>query len=672
MDLQQLSLEKNSLFSGLTPRELGELAAHLIPQEFSEGAILFREGEPGDHLYIVESGVIGIYLGPQEGQPTQIGTVGSGGCVGEMSILTGEPRSATARALTPLKLLSMSGQDFLVLTRASPTVLLNANRILSQRLHQTNKAVVQRPGQIFALMGSLPLPAAQWLATHLALALAAIGGKPTLLLNLMPPVPGVPGLPHTLSLDRFLASPAGSSPPGDGVSPSERVLSVAPTTWQGELIQSEDMEPLVLAMDRGLRQAEYTVVNTLGLAPDTFSSLWQGVHPDLLKRIAKVLWVVEDTSYLTNHGRYAQRLREGLSLPAEKVLWLVVSPAGPRPSQGVRKRWENLLGGRVVGVVSVDGSRTQTENLQVPWERGPLWASCLEAARHCCEKTIGLAFASGGARAVAQLRVLQGLEALGLPVDYCAGTSAGALVGSLWALGNKPDALLGATQHLLRSWQLRQVFLPALPRRSLLWGRGLQRLVHRLLGDNSFADTIVPFSAVAADTSGGHSVVLQDGLLWPAVVASCSVPVIFPPMRHQGGFLVDGSLMEPVPCATLRRMGADLIIALNTNCTKQDIALWQEQGLLPEVPPERTGETKRFPNLLSTSVNAFAAMAAEIATQSTLGADLSIRPRFATWSWYDTSKVQDFIQAGAVAVEEAAQELRRLLPWLGQQCPVLE
>ena len=176
---------------------------------------------------------------------------------------------------------------------------------------------------------------------------------------------------------------------------------------------------------------------------------------------------------------------------------------------------------------------------------------------------IGLALGAGSARGWAHIGVLRALAELGVEPDVVAGTSVGAIVGAMHGL----DALDG-----FEAW------VRGLTRREILGymdvgfsGGGFfegQRLLRRFrseFGDVAMADCRLPFGAVATDISTGLEVWLRQGVVADAVRASISLPGIFAPVRHEGRWLVDGGLVNPVPVSLARAMGADRVIAVSLN-----------------------------------------------------------------------------------------------------------
>jgi len=180
--------------------------------------------------------------------------------------------------------------------------------------------------------------------------------------------------------------------------------------------------------------------------------------------------------------------------------------------------------------------------------------------RHPCH--VGLALGSGGARGWAHLGVLKALSERRIRVDAIAGASIGALVGGFAAAGQVP-----VLEQLLREMDLKRVIYlfagKTLPRSGLVDGRKIVELIRHHVGSTEIRDLVIPFCAVATDLGTGDEVVMNKGDVVTAIRASISIPGVFTPVKHDGRYLVDGGLVNPLPVSCLRRMGCERIIAVN-------------------------------------------------------------------------------------------------------------
>lgn len=179
-------------------------------------------------------------------------------------------------------------------------------------------------------------------------------------------------------------------------------------------------------------------------------------------------------------------------------------------------------------------------------------------------KKIGLALGSGGARGWAHIGVIRAIQEAGIHVDCVAGTSMGSLVGAAFASGTI-DTLHNVA--LILDWKhVIYYFLEfTLPRSGLIDGVKIVEFVRQHVALSNIEDLPLPFSAIATEIETGEEVVMDRGDLIEAVRASISMPGIFTPVHRDGAVLVDGGLVEPVPVRAVRKMGAEIVIAVNLN-----------------------------------------------------------------------------------------------------------
>jgi len=172
---------------------------------------------------------------------------------------------------------------------------------------------------------------------------------------------------------------------------------------------------------------------------------------------------------------------------------------------------------------------------------------------------IGLALGGGAARGFAHIGVIKVLEANGIRPDFIVGTSAGSVVGALYAYGlsgfQLQNMALQIKEDELTDWSL--------PNRGVLKGEALQDFINKAVANRPIEQLARPFGAVATDLGTGDKVVFRRGNTGMAVRASSTVPGVFQPTNINGHEYVDGGLTSPVPIQAARDMGADFVIAVD-------------------------------------------------------------------------------------------------------------
>ena len=251
---------------------------------------------------------------------------------------------------------------------------------------------------------------------------------------------------------------------------------------------------------------------------------------------------------------------------------------------------------------------------------------------------IGLALGGGAARGFAHVGVIAVLEEAGLKPQLVVGTSAGSLVAALYASG-KTSAQLQQTALNMEEVALTDWMLP-LVGRGMFRGEALGRYVNELVAGRLIENMAIPLGIVATDLNSGEALLFQRGDTGRAVRASSAVPAVFLPVKINGREYVDGGLVSPVPVRFARRMGADVVVAVDISS-----------------PPEGNPADGTLQILLQT----FAIMGKSINQYELKDADVVVRPSLVGLKGADFSSRQRAIDAGRAAMLAALPALRAKL-----------
>ena len=176
-------------------------------------------------------------------------------------------------------------------------------------------------------------------------------------------------------------------------------------------------------------------------------------------------------------------------------------------------------------------------------------------------KKVGLALGGGAARGIAHVGVLKQLSHYNIPIDFIAGTSAGAIAGAFYAAGMDMDELVKIANKL--TWKNFARF--KLSRKSMVSSKPVQELLEKHLGQIKFKDLKMPFWVLGTDILTGEGVYLNDPELSVALAAraSSSFPGIYEPTDVNGRYIFDGGAAFNLPCPVVREMGADIVIGVD-------------------------------------------------------------------------------------------------------------
>ena len=249
---------------------------------------------------------------------------------------------------------------------------------------------------------------------------------------------------------------------------------------------------------------------------------------------------------------------------------------------------------------------------------------------------LGLALGGGAARGFAHIGVIKALEAQGIIPDIVVGTSAGAVVGALYAAGNNGFELQKLAHKLdetkLADWSM--------PDRGVLKGEGLQKFVNDAVANRPIEALKRSFAVVATDLHSGEAILFRTGNTGMAVRASATVPGVFKPVAINGHEYVDGGLSSLVPVRFARQIGADVVIAVDISA-----------------PPGNRPVRGTLDILLQT----FTIMGQNLARHELKDADVVIRPLVGNVGSTDFLARHDAILEGEKAAQAALPQIREAI-----------
>jgi NTE family protein len=249
---------------------------------------------------------------------------------------------------------------------------------------------------------------------------------------------------------------------------------------------------------------------------------------------------------------------------------------------------------------------------------------------------IALVLGGGAARGFAHIGVIKALEAQGIAPDIVVGTSAGSVVGALYASGMSGFELqnlaLQMKEDLLADWTL--------PNRGVLKGAALQDFINQNVKNLPIQKLPKPLGVVATDLQSGERALFRYGNTGMAVRASSAVPGWFQPVEIGGRDYVDGGLTSPVPAQSARTMGADFVIAVDiSNVSRRD----------------------KLTGTLDVLLQTFAIMGHAISSHELKDADVVVRPKTAGVSSTDFEGRHLAILEGEKAAAAIMPELKAKL-----------
>src|SRR5262245_34448699 len=525
------ALARMELLHSLPPDRLAWIAERVELRRYEAGEVVMKAGEPGDGVYFIRSGEVKILDAEAAHGEHVIAGRGRGDHVGELALVTGQPRSHTVVTALDCELFFLRKAHYDQLMRAEPVRGVHLSRLLGARLAHAHHRHPETP-RIIALSRALPEGAIPAAGVALAEAIAVETERAVALLEL-----GAISADATSdALERAigLLDSAGSLSRDDG-------LALGPGVWRFAGQRRETLrdveQPGVLPglLDLLIVAFDFVVV---AVGPSTPGAL--------MIRVAKQCDI-----FLLHVGRERDHLWQ-----ADDLLRFF-----HRDCPSVESKIAVMAEGRATGDnggVALD----RPVNFRLPAaSAGRLdGLAHRRIARRVLGIAVGLSLGGGGARAAAHLGVLEVLEREEIPIDVVTGASSGAIIGGGYAMGR---GLVEGIERWRRETQVSPFRRYTLSKTAVFSDRHLEAILRRLFEDTQVEDLALPFFAVATDLKQAVAVAIDRGPLWLAVRASCAVPGAVAPVTIGDAYLVDGGVADNVPADIARVRGARFVIAVD-------------------------------------------------------------------------------------------------------------
>lgn len=249
---------------------------------------------------------------------------------------------------------------------------------------------------------------------------------------------------------------------------------------------------------------------------------------------------------------------------------------------------------------------------------------------------IGVALGSGGEKGLAHIGVLKAFEEEGVPIDFMAGSSIGALAAALYGVGHDWRSMTA----LARAFSRRLILDWPPSKTGMISGRKAAAIIKAITRQKRFEDTRIPLAVVATDLISGERVVFTKGELYKAVRASISIPGIFQPLKMNGRLLVDGGVIDRVPSSVVREMGADIVIAV-------DVSGFAEKAVI-----------RSFFDVIMRSIDI---MQQQLVKLQEMSADIVIKPNVVDKQAKVYNDLDQLIKMGEESARRRLQDIRRLI-----------
>jgi NTE family protein/lysophospholipid hydrolase len=583
-------LSTSELFSELNKSARHDLRQALEWIILSAGDVFIRQGDKGDFLGIVVSGQLGIYIKQPDGSTIAAERLTKGGVVGEMSLLTGAPRTATVRATRDSEVVKLSQDGFDRLVRQHPLEMTKAFAGgIIERLWE-KASITSKPSGVMANLAVLPVTPdvpIDSFCEQLVRALTVLGTTRYLNSQLVDQALELEGIAQTQR---------------DGINEGRLVAWLNAQEHHYDFVLYQTDTSRSSWSERCIRQADIVLIVGLGETQSSIGMLEETLFDEQLDWKQK--------------RRVLALLHEDESPPKGTRTWITERP-------------------------EIDGHYHVRQNMIADYER---------LARYLTGNAVGVVLSGGGARGAAHIGVLQALEEGGIPIDHIGGNSAGAAVAASYALGHSTKEL---PSLIKQAFSPRNFFDPTIPFFSLFSGRRGANFYRQMLGEGYIEDLWLPFFCVSANLTRAKLVVHDHGKLWRSVLASNSAPGMRPPVVQEGDLLIDGGLLDDLPLDVMRgKAGGGTVIAVDVS-PDIDLERNPDYGpslsgwkiLWNRLSP--IGKPMNLPpiTVILQRANQLSSIRAQRDLTSTYRADLYIRPPVESFSMMDYRAIDEMVEA---------------------------
>ncbi|MDP2928360.1 MAG: patatin-like phospholipase family protein [Candidatus Omnitrophota bacterium] len=663
---KEFIIRELSFFAGLSKKELAIINAKSQIIEYRKGQIIYEEGSAPSAFYCIISGRVQIYTKDKAGNQLILEYLHRGKYFGIISLLTNETHSVTSEAVNDCAIFVINKDDFDFVLQSIPHLAIDLSRTLSRRLKR--KDIHQKKifeSTVISVFSSYAQAGKTVYALNLALSLNRETHKSVIILDI-------------LSKDKIHTLP------------------------QKLEIQQPPIFDLSSALDIYALPKDFISKSNFGI--DLFCFYYQEDNDFCLKRLIEILSLLVNDYHYIILDLPAAMDRSIISMLNQSDLIHILSSPDPCDL----KRTKNLIS-RLKTDFNFDPAKIKTiineyklskidhsDQLEIlgqdifatiPKIKFDAPARLIidapdceyskavrRIARQLGDTLVGLVLGVGVGYGFCHLGVLKVVEEENIPVDIIVGSSIGALIASLWAVGKSSSEILEIMREFREPKHIWGLIDITFPRLGFIKGNKLYRFLKKHLGDKTFYDVKLPLKIVASDVRKKEPKILDKGLLVDAIMASCSMPGVFAPFKFKEEVLFDGGVTYPLPTEPLMQMGVKKIIAVNVTPSREDI-LKQLKKLKTGVPPEFIGDTQkaRRPGLFGRLKNFFnlniidiifssvEVLQSEVARREGELADIVLHPDTTGLFWLELHKADEFAKRGEAEARKHLDQIWQLV-----------
>jgi len=667
MDIKdkEFIIKEMPFFSGLTKEELAIICQASEITDYRKGEVIYGEGSAPSAFYCIISGRVEIYTADSAGVRLTLEYLHRGKYFGIISLLTGEPHSVTSEGINDCRILVIKKDDFDLVLKKIPRLAIDLSRTLSRRLKR--KDIHQKKifeSTVISVFSSYAHAGKTVYALNLALSLNLQAHKSVIILDILPREK-THTLPQRLEIEEppIFDLSSGSSIyelPKDFICKSKFGVDLFCFYYQED---DACLKRLIEILSLLVNDYHYILLDLPAAMDRAIISMLN--QSDLIHILSS-----PDQVDLKRTNNLINRLKKDYNFDPQKIKTIINEY---KLSKINYSQQLDILGQDIFATIpKIEFDAAQRLVIDDP--DCEYSKSVRRIARQVADCLVGLVLGVGVGYGFCHIGVLKVIEEENIPIDIIAGSSIGALIASLWAIGKSSREILeiaGEFKQPKHIWGLIDVTFPSL---GFIKGNKLYRFLKKHLGDKTFYDVKLPLKVIASDVRRKEPKVLDKGLLVDAIMASCSMPGVFAPFKFKEEVLFDGGVTNPLPTEPLLKLGVKKIIAVNVTPSREDI-LRQLEKLKSGTPSEYAVDARKNNpfgllgrlksifnlNIIDIIFSSVEVLQSEVARREGELADIVLHPDTTGLFWLELHKADEFARRGEIEARKNLDKIWQLI-----------